>query len=404
MPPYVVVESCLPDTEDLTGTYPVQAQVRDDVGLDSVLLLYSIDGGDELHLDMTDMGESVYQADIPAQEAGTTVSYTVWASDGDNTTTVPIPACSFEVRLPAPTDLSGPEGVVWGSVAQLDWQAPDSTHEVVGYRIYRDDRLQLEVEQPPVEVSVITGSQSFEVSALYVSGEGARSEAFEIEAAVPAIHGLDPEAAYQGDLIRLALEGEYLLLEQGDMAIELGPDIRVDEYDVRDVDAAFVTVQVGGHADSGVRDLLLTTGGEEVSLAGAFEVLPGSDRPTLLGVEPTSLRQGDEGALTITASEPFAGEPTVWLGGDILVEATEWSQGEIVMVDVLVPYDTPLGLHSLEVDDGTRIYTGLNLQVRDYLEPVNPDGCCSANPRGARGWLSLLLVPLVVLRRRSRGN
>ncbi len=404
VPPLVLPGDCFEDTEQLDTPYSLEVEVFDNVGLDEVQVLYSVDGGEQQQSSMILTGADTWQGTIPAQESGTTVQYQFRAFDGSNESIAPSEPCSFEVRLPAPTELTAPSGVVWGSTVELDWLAPDSSHEVVGYRVYRDDRLLLEIEEPPADAAVVTGMQSFGVSALYLQGEGNRSESVEVQAAVPDVFGLEPDQAYQGDLIRLTLQGEYLLLEQGEVTLDLGQGIRVDDCDVRDVDVAYVTVQVGSHADPGVRDIVLTTGEQQILLDGAFEVLDGSERPTLLGIEPDALRQGEQATLLVTASQPFDGEPSVWLGDSILVEASEWIQEDQVQIDVVVPYDTPLGLHGLEVDDGTRIYTGLQLQVRDYLEQLGPDGCCSSNPRGTRGWLALLLAPLVVLRRRRQGQ
>ena len=404
VPPKVELDACLADTDDLEGPYVVRADVRDDVTVNAVTLVYQVDHGTVHRRAMSLEGDSdTWETDLPGQAAGSVVSYHVEADDNENITTVPAEDCSFEVRLPSPTGLQGPTGVVWGTVVPLSWNPPDSTHDVYAYQVYRDEEIVLEVTEPQAEAEVLTGEQDFSVSAMYEAGEGAQSDAVTIQAAVPAVLGLSPDLGYQSDHLRLRLEGEYLLLEQGDLQIDLGEGLRITEYDVRDVDLAFVEIFVAANAPDGPRDLTLSTGGLELVVVDAFEVLPGSDRPTLTGLEPDTVRQGDELELVITASEPFADVPTVWLGQDIVVQDVSLDQDDTLTASVIVPYHTPLGLHDLEVDDGVRIFGGPQLQVRDYLAPVDPDGTCSSVPaRTGLPWLLLALcVALCSSRRRA---
>ncbi len=400
VPPQVSFDGCLPDTEDLEGPFVVEATVSDDLALSSVLLVYSIDGGAERRRAMSGEGAPVYWATIPGQPLGSLVRYHIEARDEENLSRVPEEPCSFEVRLPAPRDPSGPDGVVWGDTAPLSWRAPLSSHELVAYRLYRDDRLLLETEDTQVDAPVLTGEQEFTVSGLYSEGEGARSEPLSVRAAVPAVESLQPTGGYQGDHLRLELTGEYLLLEQGDLQMDLGDGVRIIDHDVRDVDYAFVTVFVAETAPVGMRDLLLTTGGHEVLAEQAFEVLAGSERPRLTGIEPGTVRQGDELDLLVSASHAFADLPSVWLGDHIVVSSTELLEDDLLSVSAVVPYTTPLGMQNLEVDDGVRIFDGLQLQVRDYIAPVDPGGDCS-HTRGGRGpWLMLLGLVATLLRRR----
>jgi hypothetical protein len=399
-PPLVVLDGCLEDTEQLDQDYLVQAVILDDVEINTVLLAYRVDGGGEHRVPMRSVGGDSWEGVLPAQELGSTISYVVEASDGQNSTTSPDPACSFELRLPVPTQLRGPDDLVRSDTALLSWTAPQSEHTVVGYRVYRDDRLELELAETRAEVELVTGEQEFAVSALYEVGESAVSEPVVVEAAVPRLVELEPAHGYQGDTLRLRLEGEYLLLVQDDLLVELGEGVQVTEYDVRDVDLAFVTVSVAASAEAGLRELVVTSGEYELAVPEAFELLPGADRPKLTGLEPDAVRQGDEVELSISVSQALADLPTVWLGESILVESVTMDQPDSITVSIVVPYDTPLGLHALEVDDGVRIFSGPKLQVRDYIAPVSPDGKCSSVP-GTSGLAALLagLAALLVRRR-----
>lgn len=403
VPPLLQLEGCLGDTEDQDGPYPLAVTALDDLSVFSVVIGYSVDGQPVRRHAMSRVSGDRWEGNIPGQVFGSEISYTIEASDGENTSFAPDEPCSFEVRLPAPSQLQGPTGVFWGTEAPLSWTPPQTAFSVLGYRVYRDEALVLEVEQALAEVAVTSGEQSFAVSAVYEAGEGTLSEPVTVRAAVPTLSLLEPEAGYQGDQLRLRLQGEYLLLQQDDLEIDLGEGVRVNDYDVRDVDLAYVTIFVAANAPAGLRDLELYTGGQRLFVPQAFEVLSGSERPRLLGVVPNAVRQGDELALEILASDPFADLPTIWLGEHILVEAVELSGEDTLTVEIVVPYDTPLGLHDLEVDDGTRIYTGFSLQVRDYIAPVTPDRTCGVVP-GRGGLLGTLisLLAVVGLRRRVR--
>jgi hypothetical protein len=222
-----------------------------------------------------------------------------------------------------------------------------------------------------------------------------------VQAAVPSIDALEPSQGYQGDQLRLQLGGEYLLLSQDDLEVELGEGIQIESYDVRDVDLAFLTVRVDAAAPGGMRDLSLWSGALELEVLDAFEVLEGDDRPKLTDIVPTTVRQGDELQLLITASDPFADVPSVWLGGHIVVEAVTLEDDSSVLVDIVVPYDTPLGMQEIEVDDGTRIFSGPTLLVRDYIAPVTPDRRCGTAP-GRAGLLPLLAGLLALLSQMQR--
>ncbi len=401
VPPQLELGACLEDTEDQVGPYELVATALDDVVVPTVELVYSVDGQPEQSTAMMAMGDDSWVGSIPGQAVGSTVSYSVQASDGENLTVSPDVPCSFEVRLAAPTQLQGPSGVVWGTHAPLSWEPPESAFVVQTYRVYRDDHLVDEVEETQTEAPVVTREQSFAVTAVYEAGEGSPSESITVEAAVPALTGLEPDQGYQGDQLRLRIEGDYLLLLQDDLEVDLGDGVRVNEYDVRDVDLAFVTIFIAATAPAGLRSLTLWTGEQQLEVVEAFEVLSGDERPQLTGVEPEAVRQGDETSLVISASDAFADLPSVWLGEHILVESVELTTADTLTVDIVVPYDTPLGLQDLQVDDGTRIFGGLNLQVRDYIAPVDPDGRCSSLPRRGGGLSLLIGLIALALRRRS---
>ena len=111
----------LPHTE-VAGPYTVSADVVDpESGLTDVSLVYAVNGGTEVTLSMTAVGDT-YSAAIPAVDLGDEVTYAVTATDGFWTTTSA--AASFEYRAVQwpPTSFAATEGE-FGDVS-LTWSAP----------------------------------------------------------------------------------------------------------------------------------------------------------------------------------------------------------------------------------------------------------------------------------------
>ena len=383
----------LEDTEDLDGPYTVSVLVEDDSALDSVDLLVSFDGGAEEPRPMVLEGGR-WVADIEGQDPDTRVSYAVLATDvGGNTTREPEVAYeSFRVRLPAPTELTGPEGRVIDVRAQLDWSPPDSIHTVLEYRIWRDEEVVDVVDAPPAEVDLY-GDDRFSVSAVFDVGEGDRSKVLVLDSARPQVLDVDPQQMYQGESLRLTVEGAYLLLVDGDVTADLGEGVTVGDIEVLDVDRCTMEIEIAETAPVGDRVLRLSTNGVEVADASIL-VMDGQDRPALVDIEPDRMTQGESALLRIRSSVPLADVPLVDLGEGIVVEKVTLSDDTTVLVDVVAGYQT-VGWRSVELDDGQRVLSGVEFEVEPWAPPVETCGHVPAS--GA----VLVLVGLAVSRRRS---
>ncbi len=394
-PPRVSDLDLLEDTEDLVGPYTVSALVQDDVGVGLVQLLVSIDGGQEEAIDMSLAGDGRCTASVEAQPADTTVEYAVVASDGSNSARFPeFGYESFRVRLPAPTDLSGPEGRIVDLSVDLDWLAPESIHLVESYRVWSDEQLVAEVSAPPASVP-IHGDDNFQVSAVYDVGEGDLSEELVLDSACPAIHSLEPSALWQGETVTISVEGSYLLLVDGEASADLGEDIEVLSVHVTDVDRCEIELQVAEDAVVGEHPLVLISGDLSIPSELSLEVLDGEDRPRLTDIEPQSLTQGESGSLVLQASDVFEDLPLVDLGDGVVVQAVTKSTDDTVLVDVVVSPLAPLGWRPVEADDGHRLLEGVEFRVEAYAPPVET---CSHAPGAATGLFSLLIL---LLRRRD---
>lgn len=397
--PRVAALDQLADTEDLDGPYVVTADVDDDSGVAAVDLHWSVDGA-EGSATMANQGGGTYAAAIPGQPPDTVVEYWVVATDGANEARAPVSSTlDFRVYLPAPTGLTGPSGRVVATTAMLSWTAPVSMHPVLGYEIFAGDQSVAASAGTTAEVPLDGVDDTFTVCALYAEGLGDPSEPLTLDAVLPAVVALSPAEAFAGDHLRVELRGEYLLLVDGEVEVDLGAGVSVSGVVVRDVDRLVAELEVHADAEPGPRALTVRSAAGEVSLDDAFTVRAASERPQLVALEPSRVTQGDEGEMVISVLGDVGDEVVVDLGRDIVVQSAT-REGDLVVVSYAVSPGAALGQRSVVVDDGTRVLTGLSLEVEDWSPP--PQRTCSVQG-GMLGWLAVAAGTLAArLRWRAR--
>ena len=395
-PPQVSDLDELADTEDVEGPYVVGVTAIDDVGVADVTLWWAVEGGQETALAMTSDGADLWRAGIPAQEPDTRVRYRVEASDGVNTAVLPAQGSyAFRVYLPAPAGLVGPEGRVVGTRAHLSWTPPETTHAVLGYEVWRGTTATLEVIGTEADVPLRGAFDVFSVRARFDAGLGDPSDTVSVDAVVPEVGALSPAEAWAGDTIRVVLHGSYLLLDAGTVEVDLGEGVVVVGVEVRDVDTAMLSLRVDADAEAGIRDLRLSTPFYELEEAAAFAVLPAEDRPRLTSVEPDHVLQGAEGVLTLRVVGELAATPTASLGEGIVVQTVE-VDGQTVTVEYGCAPDASIGSHTVELDDGVRVFSGVSIEVRDVT--VAPARTCGLPI--STGAVGVLIAANLVRRRR----
>ncbi|MDP2311593.1 MAG: hypothetical protein Q8P41_01705 [Pseudomonadota bacterium] len=397
--------SGLVDTEDLEGPYVVEVDAEDDTLVSTVTLWWTT-GSLTGWARMDSTGGGGWRGEIPAQSPGTTVNYWVEASDGLNTSREPVDAeLEFRVYLPAPTDLLGPEGRIVGATVPLSWTPPESSHEVLGYSVLRGGLSVMEVIHPWAEVPILGGAEIFEVRALYAAGGGDLSVPLGLDGVVPVIHGLEPASAWPGETLRVRLGGEYLLLVKGEVVADLGPGVTITGVDVRDVDSAWLNLELEHDANAGHRNLTLHSADMTITLAEAFDVLPDTDRPRLTAIAPESVRQGDQAELSIDFVGALDAAPQVDLGDGLVVESVEQTDANTLVVRYTVATDAALGDRTVTVDDGVRVFDGVTLEVKDAFITTSR-GCDTPASGGTIPGVALALVGLAgtLARRRPQAE
>ncbi len=392
--PAILALTSLGDTDAVDVAREVDATVRDDVALQSVTLRYALDSADPVDVPMSHASGDGYTAEIPGEGPGTTVTWEVLATDGTNVTTSS--PQTFRYFLEAPTNLRLDEPRAIGPTVPLTWDPPTTPHVVDGYQVSEGGVVVARSTRTGAQVPVTGGDDVFTVAAVYGEGAGDASEPLTVTASIPAVNGLTPAEGWPGDHLHVALTGVSLLMVEGAVTATLGDGVSVG-VSVRDVDNAVLDVQIADAAAPGARDLVLTTSVGNTTVAGAFTVLDGTDRPQLVAADLT-VRQGEKARLAIGYVGTMATtSPTVALGDGIVVDAVSVGAGTL-QVDVTVAGDAALGDRTVTVDDGVRVFGGVTLTVKNSTTQGTGHTCSTA-PGDAGVGLGILAAVLAFRRR-----
>jgi hypothetical protein len=361
----------LSDTDDLDGPYVISVDAQDNQGLSEVNLVYSVEGGQEVVETMANVGGIRFEGAVPGQPHDTVIFYRVEAADAESFSLAPETGdLSFRVRLPAPLDFTGPTGVVHATDALLSWSSPETQHPIEGYRVYREDVLEVETADAFAEVAVLgEGLDVFSVSALYAAGEGDRTGSLSLDGAGIALVGVEPMSVFQGETVRLQIQGRNLFFVQGDVDLDLGPGLEIQELEVFNVDRVQATVWVAEDAPTGLADVRVRSGDLDGLIPAGLLVLGGAQRPALVRVNPGLVRQGSEVELEIAATAAFEALPAVDLGEGVYVETVVSTGQSRIRTRVIVAFDAPLGEHDVRLDDGIRVFRGVTLRIADQATP-----------------------------------
>ena len=401
-PPLVAPVDLPTDTQDLDGPYVIRLDIRDDVGVLDADAYVRVDGGIEVVYPLTDEGDGTWSTAIPGQAADSIVTWYAVARDAENETRWPDAGdIGFRVFLAAPTDLEGPDLRV-AQWADLTWQAPDSPHDVEGYRIWEQGREPdaVDVVGPSAEVGLVPGGSGlWRVSAVYDVGEGDASDPLALDVEIPELLSVQPDRGYPGDRVYVDVEGRSLYLLQGGTDVDLGAGVVVEGLEIVDVNRARLEVTLTDAAAPGERTLQIAAAQGTWSFPSAFSVLEGGDRPHIDLVEPDGVVQGREARLVVRATEPFAGPISVAVPEGLVVTSAVTVDGATASFEVLAELDAVPGERTVVLDDSARLWP-FAFTVREYVAPPDDFCGCSAGGLAAWPWLGLFGAFLLGLRRR----
>jgi len=406
IPPEVDLIVAPTDTQDIPGPHRVEVEAWDDVGVESVRLIWFTAADERSERAMEATGPATWEGALPGADPGTTFVWWVEAADAAENIGV-ASGPSFRVFLPAPTGLTAPEGRIVSTTVPLEWTAPLTPWEVLQYTVYRDGIPVTTSTGVSVQAPVSDGGNVFAVTADFDTDEGVfegdPSQPVTVDAYPPAILRISPASAWPGDTLNVEIQGRYLLLESGDCSVHVGTDITVLQTEVIDVDTLRVQLQVAADAEARAHTIAVRTHGTRITAEDAFEVREDATRPRVDSIAPSFLLRGESQLLRIRTNVVLPEAPRLNPGAGIVVESTRRVGEYTAEFAVTVAPDARLGLRTPEVDIGTRLLTGPTMEVR-APQPTT-ETLCGIGPRMPPmhgGVLIAMVATLAGWRRRSQ--
>ncbi|MEC7948919.1 MAG: hypothetical protein VX265_15225 [Myxococcota bacterium] len=402
VPPSIRFVSGPGEEAELLALTPLAAEVRDDIAVAGVDVAWTVDGGSPERAPLDADGGDIWTGGIPAVPPDSRVEWWLEATDGTNIArTEPRETRFF---LPAPTALTGPSERVVARSVRVGWTPAPAAWPQVDHIVYVDGVAAATSVGPSATVPVagrdpdIVVRTRFETPFGVVAGDP--SATLSVDLAYPMVAGISPAEGYQGDQIRLDLQGVDLFLVAGSAAASLGEGVAVRSFEVIDVNTARLDADIAEDAAPGVRDLVLLTDDVVVPLQAAFSVLSGTQRPALESVEPDAVSQGTRHTLQIQLTAPPAGTAAdlrLDAGPGVIVESLHL-EASSVTAGIAVTADAPVGTRALLLDDGVRLLEGASLRIR---KPPQSAGrvCGVAPPATTVPAVSLLLLAIMARRR-----
>jgi hypothetical protein len=167
--------------------------------------------------------------------------------------------------------------------------------------------------------------------------------AFTVSQLQPALAAISPDRDRQGATLTVTITGTNLTRTSD---VRLGPGIAVNSFSVLSPNQITANISIAAGADTGARDVTLTTPVGNISLLSGFTVV--QTLPTINSISPTQSNQGT--GLTITVDGTYLnGASSVSLGEGITVSRFSILSANQITVDISLTADAAVGTRDLSV-------------------------------------------------------
>ena len=403
VPPQIQPISLPVDTQDYESGHVVEVLVTDISTIVDVSIKYQVNGGAWQDAVGSDQTDGVWQVVIPAQEPDSIISWYLTASDDNSVSRYPEKGEeSFRVYLAAPSGLSVPDGRLVSSILPLTWDAPNSPHVVQDYSVYQGGVLIADtLTAESAELAVLADTvPEFVVTAQYDWGEGDASDPLWVELEVPELTIVTPSEIYIGSSTYVDIHGSSLYLTQQGALFEAVTGVVVEQIEVIDVNHMRVLLAVAEETAVGQSDITVWGEYGPIVYQDALGLLPASDAPSVVGVSPASVLQGEEVVFVLTTNAPLGPKVGFTLAeGITLIESSVVTENEVQLQIAIDPV-AGVGEYVLVMDDGVRLWPFV-IEVREKI--YTQSGGCAVLPFG-HSWSWLLVFGFGFMWRRRRAT
>jgi hypothetical protein len=160
---------------------------------------------------------------------------------------------------------------------------------------------------------------------------------------LPRIVSVTPAAGRQGDTLLVDVIGEFTHFAQGGTSASFGTGITVNSLVVASATSATANIAIDAAGPPGARTVVLTTGGETVSLTDGFTVQPGL--PVISFVSPSVGSQGETIDVLVTSrfTNFVQGTTTASFGEGVVVNSVVVQSATSARVNITIAQSAAVG-------------------------------------------------------------
>ncbi|HAS04340.1 MAG TPA: hypothetical protein DCR71_01020 [Dehalococcoidia bacterium] len=223
-----------------------------------------------------------------------------------------------------------------------------------------------------VEITITSGAATGarDVTVTAPGGSFVYVDGFTVKPALPVITSVEPNHGRQGETLNVTVIGNHLT---GATALNFGDGISVNSFTVLGVNQIAAGIFVTPDAETGARDILISTPAGSFTYADGFTVK--QDLPLITSVEPDEERQGETLNVTITGAN-LSDASAMQFGAGISVNGFTVIAADQIIADITISSSAATGVRDVSVTTPGGSYTLPNaftvkqaLPVVTYVEP-----------------------------------